>query len=1245
MRRSTFISALMVGFALLITPWGSFDGVPVAQQAPSFQVLQSDLTGVTLELLTPSFQVTTSAGSSGLYDQISVPGLSTAGKIGQPQLPVKTVRIGIRADNEVELEILQIVSERVALSHPLALRSQTIMPSDPDSSEISFESQEIGNYDLADPFPASPALVGAVAWIRNQPTISVSIYPFQYQASEEQLLWHKQLRIRLNFVHGSSQVGGSAPRPETTTAVATGAESSVFEDILRSQLVNYEAARSWRISDLAQVTWNPAPPTDLPPGSLKVIVDHAGIYRLSFNDLQAVGMQVDTLDPRTFRLTNQGRQVSITVSGEGDGRFDPVDFIEFYGEPFTGDYLASLYAAESSRWMTYTHQLTDGNWTSWHAEFNAEMLEKFTDKNVYWLSSGGVPGPRILESDAYPHDTAPVPQVYTATLHFEQSHEWYTYNFSSEDTWYWERIRNTVQRTYPFTLTAVAGGAYSARISGAAAARTSHLTNNPDHHTVFSLNSQAVPLADAFWDGISRYTFSAEVPQSELLSGLNQLKLAVKFDAYVGQLTDDIYFDEFSLDYARNFQADADQIAFTRDEAGGTWQYEVSNFTSGSITIYDVTDPLNPRRLVNPSFSNGVAVYEAQHSGQAKYFLSGNDSLQTPASITMYTPPDLLSAGTAVDYVFITHRDFFTSTQALADYRAAQGLKTLVVDVDDLYNLFNFGVYHPIAIKNFLAYALASWQVAPTYALLVGDGHWNFKGFESTYSPGLYDSPYPNYMPPFLAFVDPIQGEVDTANLLAAVIGDDILPDVIIGRLPVNTSAELDAIRAKLAAYEQAPFQDWQQRLLFIADNQDDAGDFRELAEGVIADYVTVPFIADRIYLDPYIDSGECVIYGKCPAVNHVITETLNLTGTFLVNYIGHASNNRWAHEYIFENDDIQTLSNLAHLPVVLSMDCLDGFWTYPSQQSLVEELLRADGKGAIATFSPTGLGVATGHDTLQRGFYDSLFNEGNWELGAASLAAKVALEATQSFPDLINTYTVFGDPALRLLNPYRAELSLDTIAGSGYTGTSYSYPLLVVNSGNAEDTFDLGLSDNSWSTTVSQPVAGPLAPGSSAVMTITVDIPATVAGGESDRVTILATSRGDRGKVARAEITTTALVYGLSVTPLNPSLFAQAGESVAYTLSVANTGSLAENYSLTVSGNSWSTTGPAETGVIGAGEKADVVFTVSIPDEVTDLSQDVALVTISAQTNPALRVIVNLTTTARNSKLLFLPILARQNP
>jgi hypothetical protein len=174
----------------------------------------------------------------------------------------------------------------------------------------------------------------------------------------------------------------------------------------------------------------------------------------------------------------------------------------------------------------------------------------------------------------------------------------------------------------------------------------------------------------------------------------------------------------------------------------------------------------------------------------------------------------------------------------------------------------------------------------------------------------------------------------------------------------------------------------------------------------------------DRIYLDDYPGATEA---------REAITSTLNITGALFLNYIGHGSVERWAHEKIFRNEDVGSLTNIGQLPVVLSMTCLDGYWIYPTQAfngnptkrvSLVETLLWSSTGGAVSTFSATGLGVATAHDVLHSGFYQSVFQDDELVFGAATLTAKLMLYATGNNLDLIQTFTVFGDPALRLLVP-----------------------------------------------------------------------------------------------------------------------------------------------------------------------------------------------------------------------------------
>jgi hypothetical protein len=311
-------------------------------------------------------------------------------------------------------------------------------------------------------------------------------------------------------------------------------------------------------------------------------------------------------------------------------------------------------------------------------------------------------------------------------------------------------------------------------------------------------------------------------------------------------------------------------------------------------------------------------------------------------------------------------------------------------------------------------------------------------------------------------------------------------------------------------------------------DYVDLAGNFPAFAENIIYSYSMPGYLTDRIYQDDYgcgyIEGGDCL------AVKEMIRDSLNITGTLLVNYIGHGSVDRWSGEEIITNADIQNLTNNDKLPVILSMTCLDGYWIYPGREGLIEELVRADSKGAVAGFSPTGLGVASGHDQLHQGFYDSLFLDGNWTLGVASQAAKLKLYATGMNYDLLHTFTIFGDPALKIGNPYQFDVDVDGNSKGGSIGDTVTYSITINNTANITDTFELTINDNEWpiSISITTSFIGPLLPSSSMRVDLMVSVPVTAVPGSIDYANIRVVSQGDRSQYSDLEITTTAGSYSL---------------------------------------------------------------------------------------------------------------------
>jgi hypothetical protein len=100
----------------------------------------------------------------------------------------------------------------------------------------------------------------------------------------------------------------------------------------------------------------------------------------------------------------------------------------------------------------------------------------------------------------------------------------------------------------------------------------------------------------------------------------------------------------------------------------------------------------------------------------------------------------------------------------------------------------------------------------------------------------------------------------------------------------------------------------------------------------------------------------------------------------------------------------------------------------------------------------------------------------------------------------------------------------------SGNPGASVPYTLQITNTGNTTDTFDVEVSGNAWLTVTDPTTAGPLAAGESAGVVVTVNIPTSAAGGDSDTVTVMITSRGDPTKSVSSTLTTEALPAGWDI-------------------------------------------------------------------------------------------------------------------
>lgn len=95
--------------------------------------------------------------------------------------------------------------------------------------------------------------------------------------------------------------------------------------------------------------------------------------------------------------------------------------------------------------------------------------------------------------------------------------------------------------------------------------------------------------------------------------------------------------------------------------------------------------------------------------------------------------------------------------------------------------------------------------------------------------------------------------------------------------------------------------------------------------------------------------------------------------------------------------------------------------------------------------------------------------------------------------------------------------------AGEALRGTSLSYSLTLTNLSTEKDSFTIQVAGNTWLVTLPPGPFGPLNPGATVELIVTVDVPGTALDGEQDSATLTATSQGDPGRTATATLVTTA--------------------------------------------------------------------------------------------------------------------------
>ena len=133
------------------------------------------------------------------------------------------------------------------------------------------------------------------------------------------------------------------------------------------------------------------------------------------------------------------------------------------------------------------------------------------------------------------------------------------------------------------------------------------------------------------------------------------------------------------------------------DEVG---KYIISNATSDT-QVWDVSDILNIKKLPTNLVGNEISFLDSLSS--LKTYFAFNSVFQKAELIGKIENQNLHNFGSEIEYVIITHPNFLSAANRLAEFHENEdNLVSRVVTPQQIYNEFSSGMQDASAIRDFL---------------------------------------------------------------------------------------------------------------------------------------------------------------------------------------------------------------------------------------------------------------------------------------------------------------------------------------------------------------------------------------------------------------------------------------------------------------------------------------------------------------------------------------------------------------
>lgn len=1036
-------------------------------EPPLPSVIENTPARLQLEFRIPAPQLSQEEIDGEVYAIPRIAGFELMHRQGMPALPAASYLIVLPPVGEPLLRVTTSPGPRFGGKRLLPSLVARVLP---DADSLYYALAPLRRPSLVN---LEPAAIVETAWWRGYRLGRLQILPLQVTpgADGSNLQFYSSITVAIEF-----------PEVATIGAVPPSVEE---KQVLRHALNFQHAARLARPPAFssgvgaADRDQHLVPPPALgertanewtmpaDSNAFKIVVAADGLYALSYEYLASAGVPVDQWQARQggVHLWHRGAEVPLHFVGDEDSLFEAGERFVFFGQRRRGD----------------------------DAYYN-----DYSDETVYWLSADGTSGLRMGERRVADGAGATVNNYFFERRHFEEDDLYYHGDNDAQiyttlqipgEGWVWRKLFGGEQfqtglllqnpasnglgpasimgegsGLRPASLTGEGGGAGAGTAPACSVAvRVRGITVDPvkpNHHVEFLLNGSLI--GEAVFSDNQEVIFRGEFLSSLVRVGSNTFVLRSVGDT--GAAIDQIYFDWVEIGYWRSYVASDNFLRFhagqNTSSRGPGSRYVIFNLHNANVELYDranqqaltgfTVNQYTPTQW-QVSFVDTAASVDGQGG---EYLALTREALKTPLAISRNAPSSWRRATNSpealigADYLIVTHRDFRAAAERLASHRRRAGnqrFRVIVADIEDIYDEFNFGMSDPEALRAFFRETYSNWTApAPRYALLVGDASWDPK----SNAPG---SRKQNFILPF--------GNPVSDNRYVCFDGpDDFIPDMFIGRLPVETPEQAEAVVDKITAYEKSALQFWHKDFVFLNGGIDiyEQQIFLRQSEGLIGRHVMPGPVGGRPVRIYKTTPGRLV--GELrPQIMSAIDN-----GAVMFTFLGHAGSQTW--ELMLINEDLTDLRNDGRLPFIASMTCHTARYGDPQQDCFGEIFLRLPDRGAAAFWGTAGWGFIFQDGILLDKMYAAMAEDSVRAIGVLTTLAKIGLwqqwGSGIANVNTIDQYSLLGDPALELALPLAPDLTIEP-AGISFAPSNPSEQTPQVNVQVAVRNYGLASSDS----------------------------------------------------------------------------------------------------------------------------------------------------------------------------------------